>query len=310
MPSLLPLPSSPWLRLRSGGRGSQYTKLRATMESCLRALYQHSWPARLWARVPGATRVRLVEHELPCLPRGRSRPALRVAFVSDLHLGPTTPQATVNHAFACLSQLQADVLVLGGDYVFLDATENKAAQLERLVKQLGMPTKVAVLGNHDLWTEHGRLEAALARAGVQVLVNEARRLPAPFDDVSILGLDDPWTGSIDAARALASAGDAALKLAVCHSPDGFLSIEDRGVSLLVCGHTHGGQIALPGSRPLVLPPGRCCKKWPHGLHRAGSTWIFVSRGIGATEVPVRTWAPPEVALFVLREAVAPPLAAE
>jgi uncharacterized protein len=75
----------------------------------------------------------------------------------------------------------------------------------------------------------------------------------------------------------------------------------RGVRLLLAGHTHGGQVALPGPRPLVVP-GPLGKRWPFGLHRpagAGDLALFVSRGIGATEVPVRAFAPPDVAVFTV-----------
>lgn len=286
------------LTLTSRGRGGRYSVARGLVESALRVIYQDGWAARTWGRVPGATRVRLAAHGLPVLPKGPARDALRVAFASDLHLGPTTPPALLDRAFAMLAALAPDVLVLGGDYVFLDATPARAAELERRVAAVPARTKVAVLGNHDLWTDHPVLEAALTRAGATVLVNEAVRLPAPYGDVSIVGLDDPWTGAPDAARAFAAAGDAALRLAVCHSPDGLPLVRGRGAALLLCGHTHGGQVALPGPRPLVVPS-RMGKVYPWGLHDLGDLALFVSRGLGGVEVPVRSWAPPDIALFTL-----------
>jgi len=189
--------------------------------------------------------------------------------------------------------------VLGGDFVFLDATANATAELERRVAGVTAGVKVAVLGNHDLWTKHDRIERALSAAGVRVLVNESTRLAPPFDDVAVIGLDDPWTGAVDVPRAMACCGDAPLKLAVCHSPEGYDRIAGQDVALFLCGHTHGGQIALPGGRPILLPPGRSCRTWPHGLHQPGPTWLFVSRGVGATELPVRWHSPAEVALFVI-----------
>lgn len=290
------------LKLRAHGRGLQYSKARGLVESTLRLAYRGAWPARAWAHIPGATRVREICHELPLLPRRQGhRPPLRVAFVSDLHLGPTTPQGTLDAAFALLGQMQPDLLVLGGDYVFLEATHSIVQELEHRVRAVPALTKVAVLGNHDLWTHHSRIEAALERAGARVLVNDACQLPAPYEDVVILGLDDPWTGQVDAPRALASCGSAALRLAVCHSPEGFPSVRHQHVALCLCGHTHGGQIALPGPRPVVLPPGRHCRAWPYGLHNFGDAHLFVSRGIGTTELPIRAYAPPDVALFILNE---------
>lgn len=288
-------------RLRAGGRGSAYTLPRALLESVLRIAYVGGWPARLWARVPAASNVRVVRHVLDLgarLDLG-TRPAqpLRLAFASDLHLGPTTAAETLDAAFAALTRANADVLLLGGDYVFLDMHAPLADALTRRIAHVPARLKLAVLGNHDLWTDTAPIVRALERAGVRVLVNDAARLPEPFSDLAVVGLDDPWTGSPDPDRALAAAGAARLKIALSHSPDGLAFLGDRGVALLLAGHTHGGQIALPGERPILLPPGPYSKRFHAGLHRVGETWVFVSRGIGATELPIRTYAPPEIAIF-------------
>jgi uncharacterized protein len=270
------------------------------MESTLRLAYgPFSWPARLWGLVPTSREVRLVEHRLPLLPPRPGRGPLRVAFLSDLHLGPTTAPATLDRAFELVRSLAPDLLLLGGDYVFLDATPAVAAELEARVASVPAPIKLAVFGNHDLWTEHDRLERALTRAGARVLVNDATRLPPPFDDVAVFGLDDPWTGAPDARPALAACQGAALTIALCHSPDGLAFARGPSVDLMFAGHTHGGQIALPGPRPVVLPPGPYSKRLPFGLHQVEGTWLFVSRGVGATELPMRANAPPDVALVVV-----------
>lgn len=268
------------------------------MESALRIAYAGGWPARLWARVPASRAVRVVRHELE-LFGGLARP-LRLAFLSDLHLGPTTATETLDAAFALVKDAEIDVLVLGGDYVFLDFHAALAEELSRRVRDVRAATKVAVLGNHDLWTDTPAIERALTRGGVRVLVNDAVRLPEPWSDIAILGLDDPWTGNPDAERALRACGDARFRVAVTHSPDGLHFLAHSRAALLLAGHTHGGQIALPGERPIVLPPGPYSKRYFSGLHRVGDVTLFVSRGIGATELPIRTYAPPEVAFFDLR----------
>src|SRR5207249_748297 len=115
---------------------------------------------------------------------GARRPPLRIAFVSDIHIGPTTPTETIANAFTLLRNARPDVLVLGGDYVYGDVTDEAAAELERWAGSIAAPLKLAVLGNHDLWTDHGRLERALERAGVRMLINDAVRLPAPHTDTA------------------------------------------------------------------------------------------------------------------------------
>lgn len=271
------------------GRGRNYTPLRALAELVLHHAYGGGWPARLWARVPGATRIERVEIDLSV---GLAAP-LTITFASDLHLGPTTSARTLDAAFAALAEARADVLALGGDYVFLEATREKARELRARVEAVPARTKIAVLGNHDLWTHHRRLEDALREAGAHVLINDAVRLPAPHADVAVLGLDDPWTGSPDAERAARAAGDARVRVALCHSPDGAPLLTDRGVSLMLAGHTHGGQIALPGPRPIIVP-GPLGKRFPHGHHHLGAMSLFVSRGVGGVELPMRAYAPPDV----------------
>jgi uncharacterized protein len=280
------------------------------IERVLSALYTGGWAARLWALVPGATRVSLIEHSLPIPGRDDGRPPLRIAFASDLHLGPTTPREVLDAAFARIESARPDVLALGGDYVFLGATKERVRELQARVMRVTAPVKLAVLGNHDFWARPERLEDGLTQAGVRVLVNDSVRLPPPHDDVAVIGLDDPLTSrritdkialqeGVDAA--LARVADAPVKIALCHSPDGYPEVKGRGVQLLLCGHTHGGHIALPGYRPLWIP-GPHGRLWPHGRHDVDGLTVFVSRGVGGSLVPMRIYAPPDVALITIDRA--------
>jgi predicted MPP superfamily phosphohydrolase len=293
------------LRLRSDGRGSAYSPIRGAVESFLRIVYIGGWPAALWSRVPGACDVRRVVHALQLLPP--EVPTLRVGFLSDLHFGPTTPDALVDAAVRELSAARLDLLLLGGDYVFLDSTPKKATALAALVRAIPATRKLAVLGNHDLWTRHALLERALENAGVEVLENASATLDAPHEGVTVIGLDEPWTGCIDARRAFAGAAEASTIVVLCHSPDGLQdALEARARlprsprALYVCGHTHGGHIASPWG-PIYVP-GRVGKRYPAGLYAVKGSegvQVHVSRGVGGIELPIRTWAPPEVCIFEL-----------
>ncbi len=283
------------ISLRAQGRGLHYSPLRGLVESTLRLAYVGGWPGALWGSLPGRSEVRVWREALAV--HGLRAP-LRLAFASDLHIGPTTPPALLERAFALLAEARPDLLVLGGDYVFLDATPARAETLRRLVASVPARLKVAVLGNHDLWTRHELLEAALEEAGARVLINGAVHLPDPHEDVAILGLDEPWTGRPDAELALACAPDARIRLAVAHAPEGLHALEGRGISVLLCGHTHGGQLALPGPRPLVVP-GPTSRRHPFGRHELGDLTLYVSRGLGGIEVPMRSWAPPDVLVLEL-----------
>jgi predicted MPP superfamily phosphohydrolase len=279
-----------------------YSQHELRLEKALAFLWAGGWPAKLWGLWPGANTVDLIERRIVIPGRDPARPPLRIAFASDLHLGPTTPPGVLDNAFTLLRAARPDVLALGGDYVFLGATHDKVRELNNRVTAVDAPIKVAVLGNHDFWARPARLEVALSGAGTIVLVNEAMRLPPPHDDVALIGLDDPYTSEDRAAgeaaldKALAEVADAAVKIAICHSPDGLWWLRGKGVHFLMCGHTHGGHLALPGGKPLIMssPMGRL---YPWGFHDVDGLQLFVSRGVGGSLVPVRTFAPPDVAIL-------------
>ena len=283
------------MKLSSSGRGTGYSRGRGIVEAILAMAYRGDWPARLWERYPGSCDVHVVRRSFRLLAPGC--PDLRIGFASDLHIGPTTPPRLLEEAADKLAAEDLDVLLLGGDYVFLDASAAKASALEAFIRRASARTTLAVLGNHDLWTTHGRLEQSLAAAGASLIVNRSVRLGAPHDQVVITGLDEPWTGKPDAARAFRDAESAQVRIVLCHSPDAVPLLEGRDVSLFVCGHTHGGHVALPWGP--VIVPGPIGKEMPAGFYEAHGAQIFVSRGLGGIELPFRTFAPPDVAVLTL-----------
>ena len=196
-----PRAGNQYMKLRSSGRGTGYAVWRGLVESLLRVAYRGDWPARLWGVLPAAGALSTVRHEL-VLPAGDGD-TCRIAFVSDLHVGPTTPVSLLEKAFAVIRREEPDVLLLGGDYVFLDAKPDRLEALGALVGSVNCSVKLAVLGNHDLWTSDHAIIETLSRAGARVLINEAVALPDPWSDVVVLGLDDPWTGRCDASAAAA-----------------------------------------------------------------------------------------------------------
>ena len=270
---------------------------RGLLESTLQLAYAGDWPARLWGSLPFAQDLAVTRHIVE-LPPGAGD-SCRVAFVSDLHVGPTTPAALLERTFERIRTEEPDVLLLGGDYVFLEAEPHRLATLGALVASVPCPTKLAVLGNHDLWTDDRAIVQALEDAGARVLVNEATSLPHPFADVAVIGLDDPWTGVHDTEAALAGMNGEPVRIVLCHSPDGLQQLAGAHFDLFLAGHTHGGQIAAPWG-PMVLPHGPLCRGYPSGFDRFNAGTVYVSRGVGGVELPVRTFAPPDMLLLELR----------
>lgn len=230
-------------------------------------------------------------------PSTPDRRPLRVAFASDFHAGTTTDRRLLADACDALTAFEPDVLLLGGDFVSVRASyvDELVPLLARVPAPLG---KFGVLGNHDVRSDLPRVIASLERAGVRLLRNASARLAAPYDDVAICGLDDPTRGAPDAAAALDLA--AGTRVVLMHSPDGLLALGDRPFDLALCGHTHGGQVALPWGAPIVVPAGRLSRRFCRGCFDAGGgRTLLVSRGVGCSALPVRLFAAPEVHLCLI-----------
>ena len=133
----------------------------------------------------------------------------------------------------------------------------------------------------------------LEASGIQVLVNENARLPAPYDRVWICGLDDHWSGWPDAAAAMR--GAEGVRVVLMHAPSGLLDLGGERFDVALCGHTHGGQVALPGGLPLVVPQGRLSRRYARGRFPVGGgATLLVSVGLGCVVLPVRAFADPEI----------------
>jgi hypothetical protein len=241
--------------------------------------------------------LRVTAHELQLTAGLPLQRPLVLAFASDLHAGPITHPAVFEHLLDELVRCNPDVLLLGGDYVSREAAQ--VAALTDCLAQCKPPLgKFAVLGNHDLWSDDEHIVERLMAAGVQVLINRNCALPAPFDCVSICGIDDPWTGSADIAQAFRGAGP--IRVFLSHSPDGLLLLGNERFDVAFAGHTHGGQIALPDGTPIVGAGGPLSRSYGRGRFDIdGNGPLIVSRGIGCSNIPVRINSDPELVICTL-----------
>jgi predicted MPP superfamily phosphohydrolase len=275
-----------------------YTRFTHARERALAALCGRGWPAKVarWLGMPAKVTVR----EMAFTHSRDRHPPLRIGFASDLHAGPVTHPSLLEHACRTMADMQADVVLWGGDFVCLDAKhiDQVIDHMAAVRPRLG---SYAVLGNHDLWVDYRYIERRLASAGVEVLTNRNVRLAAPYDRVWICGLDDAESGNPDARTALK--GAAGVRVVLMHAPDGMLEIGRNHFEVAFCGHTHGGQVALPGGTAIVLPNGRLNRRFSRGVHQLESRrHLVVSLGVGYSTVPFRLFAPPEVVLCTLSSA--------
>jgi predicted MPP superfamily phosphohydrolase len=236
-------------------------------------------------------RVGLTEAILPVSGLAPPLDGLRIALLTDVHHSRLVPADDVQAAVALAIAAHPDVVVLGGDYVtFGDrAFVGPAADL---LGPLHAPHGVfAILGNHD---DDRDMPAALARKGFTVLKDQRTNVTIRGEELEVAGIRFWTRRATDVARVLRGARGTTLLLA--HDPRRLTEAAALNVPAVLSGHTHGGQVVLPGVGMVVK------NRFPvvAGLGHRDNTSMFVSRGIGTVYVPVRINCPPEVALITLR----------
>jgi uncharacterized protein len=223
----------------------------------------------------------------------------RIAFITDTHVAGFVRRDYYAAIVAQVEAFDPDAILLGGDFV----TWGRHIPLfaERLLAPLHARDGIyAVLGNHDYWAGAKEMTAVLEAHGVEILTNRAIVLARGADTLPLAGIDEVYRGTPDVAKAFAGIDPQRPCLALSHHPDivDLLHSERRRIDLLLCGHTHGGQIRLPFFGAMVVPSmheGELAA----GFHRVGPLLLYTSRGIGAVP-PVRILCRPELATFVLR----------
>lgn len=219
---------------------------------------------------------------------------LRIGMITDVHHSAVVSAEDVTRAVMLLRDAAPDIVVLGGDYVsFFDRTY-VAPVAELLAPLANAPLgSFAVLGNHD---DEKEMPAALTSRGFTVLKDQRTSLTVRGERLDLAGIRFWTKGPGDIASVLKGTGGTTLLLA--HDPRRLTEAAALDVQLVLSGHTHGGQVVLPGVGALA---GR---KFPvlAGYAMKDNTSLFVSRGVGTVYVPVRVNCPPDVAVLTLRRA--------
>ncbi|MFZ2301198.1 MAG: metallophosphoesterase [Gallionella sp.] len=259
------------------------------------AVSYNGWLSRVAYTLGFQGKVRLQQHKFTLSGAEAKLPPLRLGFASDFHAGPLTSHKLLVKAFGMLEEQKPDAILLGGDYVTQYASNIKL--LCRLLERLRPPLGIyAVLGNHDYWADVSHIVEQLEKVGVRVLINSNAQLLPPYEKISICGIDDPNFGNPSLAQALKGSGQK--RVLLMHSPGGMRLFGSEQVDLVLCGHTHGGQIALPNGFAPYLPPGSGDRKYAHGCFELPRQkgHLIVSKGVGCSGVPVRFFAHTEVHL--------------
>ena len=218
---------------------------------------------------------------------------LRVGVLTDIHHSQTVPREMVAAAVSMLMAEKPDLIVLGGDYVSWRDRRYVHSAAEALAPLAAPQGVIAILGNHD---DDRDMPAALAAQGFVVLKDARTRLTIRGEAIDFVGVRF-WTYKVaDLAHVLR--GSLPLTVLLAHTPKRLVEAQQLAVPAVISGHTHGGQIVLPGLGPVAA------REFPvvAGFERRGGTSIFVSRGVGTVYVPVRINCPPEIAVLTLEPA--------
>jgi predicted MPP superfamily phosphohydrolase len=219
---------------------------------------------------------------------------LRIALLTDLHHSRLVGADDITKAVQLALAQRPDLIVLGGDYVTF-GDRAFVGPVAELLAPLHAPHGVfAILGNHD---DDKDMPAALSMKGFTVLKDQRTRIMLRGEPLEIAGIRF-WTRKpSELTRVLRSSKDTVLLLA--HDPRRLVEASELNVPVVLSGHTHGGQVLLPGVGAVAK-----AARFPilAGIGQRENTSIFVSRGIGTVYVPVRFNCPPEVAVVTLKRA--------
>jgi predicted MPP superfamily phosphohydrolase len=270
------------------------------------------WIGRSWARLHYATRVEptwleLTRHEVPIAGLPRSFAGLRVMQMSDFHCSRHVTPSYLSEAVELAQAQSPDVIVLTGDFV-----HKGYHYIHRVAKVLGRLQAghgvYAVLGNHDFSVRnalglrrhrnlHRAVGDALEQSGIRVLRNQTVRLSRGDDALLLTGLEDLWSRVCDIEQAYAGSSGAEPRVVLAHNPRTIEHLGERRCDLMLSGHTHGGQINLPGLGRVTLS--RKGKRFAAGMYRLQDRYLYVNKGVGFG-FRVRYNVRPEVALLTLR----------
>jgi len=247
---------------------------------------------------------------LPGLPPAFD--GFRIAQISDIHMDEFTEAFFVRDVVNRVNSLNPDAVFLTGDFVTSELAPRKFAigagwQCAGILNQLTCRQRYAVLGNHDVMVGADAVSEALTDNEILVLRNYYMPLERSGGRIWLAGLADPLQGSPDPEAtipvSIRNIPQEPIVL-LCHAPDYVDHLlrlpSGQAVSLMLCGHTHGGQIRLPLIGPMILP--QMGRKYVEGWFRFGRLRMHVNRGIGTVGLPFRLDCPPEISMLTLHAA--------
>lgn len=222
----------------------------------------------------------------------------RIVQISDIHTSRWMNSERLSRIFGLVNEQKPDLIAITGDFATRYQQQfipNLRATISQLVPK---DATVAVLGNHDHWSDPEAVKQVLEQAGIVNLDNTVYTSERGSARLYIAGVDDILVGvdRLDLVLKQLPNNDAAILLA--HEPDfADTSAATKRFDLQLSGHSHAGQIRLPFLKPFLLPS--LGEKYYAGLYQVGDMILYTNRGIGVSILPLRFNARPEITVFTL-----------
>ena len=233
--------------------------------------------------------------ESPQIPEGFD--GFRIAHLSDIHHGEHFSKERARRLVDKVNALSPDLIVITGDYVYgsEDFIGPCFEELARLDAQYGV---YSVRGNHDHWAGPALTLSEMARAGIIDIENRGVWIERDGHRFWLGGVDDLWESNQDGKAALGDATRDDFVVLLSHNPDYVKDAPVDNIDLMLCGHTHGGQVTFFGLFAPILPI-EGGQRYRSGRVDEGDMTMIISRGIGSISPAVRFFSPPEIVLIEL-----------
>ena len=220
----------------------------------------------------------------------------RIVQITDVHADRWMTRDRIAQIAEQMNQQHPDLMVLTGDYV-TNNPETYAASLDGFGKLKAPDGVLAVLGNHDQWSNPQIIKEALEKNGIQVLKNEVITIHHKGGTLQIAGVGDVWSGEHDLNKVLQQLPGSSAAIMLAHEPDfADETAATERFDLQLSGHSHGGQVKIPFLKRVTPELGH---KYPIGQYQVGDLIQYTSRGVGVSGLHVRFNCRPEITVITL-----------
>lgn len=221
----------------------------------------------------------------------------KILHLTDIHAGDYIRKNYIERVVKLSNQQAPDITVITGDFTETDYKDIywSAPILAKLKAKYGV---YGVSGNHDIWNGYEKIMNELEKNNIEIIDNKGVRIKQNGASLFLAGISDHKIGNSDIRQALENQQENEPTVLLSHNPDAVEILDNNKVDIMLAGHIHGGQWCFPLIGPLMVPS-KYGRKHAWGLTKYNNTYVYTSKGIGTTTIPLRINCPPEIVTIKL-----------